>query len=152
MDSVDLHGKTWSEGLADFVDRYNRALRSGTATSETLDVVHGYGSRGTGGTMRVRIRSFLERHAPLLEYMPGETVDGNPGHTIVRPVRPLPEIADMLAEQVWEYCATPRPQRKITGRFRRHGDPQVMQALRALAKQGRLRAVHRGRMKVYEAV
>ena len=79
-----------------------------------------------------------------LEYMFGETVDGNPGHTIVLPVRPLPEIGDMLAEQVWEYCETPRAQSKITGRFRRHGDPQVMQAVRTLEKQGRLRAVSRG--------
>ena len=152
MDSVDLHGKTWSEGLADFIDRYNRTLRSGNGTSETLDVVHGYGSSGAGGTMRIRIRSFLERHSRLLEYMPGETVDGNPGHTIVLPARPLPEIGDLLAEQVWEYCETPRAQSKITGRFRRYGDPQVLQAIRALEKQGRLRVASKGRVKVYEAV
>ena len=152
MASVDLHGKTWSEGLADFIDLYNRTLRSGNATSETLNVVHGYGSGGTGGTMRVRFRSFLEKHPRHLEYMPGETVDGNPGHTIVLPVQPLPEIGDMLAEQIWEYCETPRAQSKITGRFRRNGDPKVIQAIRSLEKQGRLRAVTRGRLKAYEAV
>ena len=152
MASVDLHGKTWSEGLADFIDRYNRILPVGKAASETLDVVHGYGSGGTGGAMRVRIRAFLERHSRHLEYTPGEEVDGNPGHTLVLPALPLPEMGDLLAEQIWEYCATPRVQSKITGRFRRHGDPKVMQAVRALEKQGRLRAVHRGRMKVYQAV
>ncbi len=152
MASVDLHGRTWSEGLADFIDLYNRTLRSGNETTATLDVVHGYGSTGAGGTMRVRIRAFLERYPRHLEYMPGEAVDGNPGHTIVLPVQPLPETGDMLAEQVWEYCETPRAQSKITGRFRRHGEPQVMRAVRALEKQGRLRAVNRGRLKVYEAV
>ena len=152
MASVDFHGKTWSEALAEFVDLYNRTLRSGNGTTVTLDVVHGYGSTGTGGTMRVRIRSFLDRYPQHLDYMPGESVDGNRGHTMVLPVQPLPAIGDMLAEQVWEYCDTPRAQSKITGRFRRHGDPQVLQAIRSLEKQGRLRAVSRGRLKVYEAV
>ena len=152
MATVDFHGKTWSEALAEFIDRYNRMLQSGGGASATLDVVHGYGSTGTGGALRVRIRSFLAKHPKRLEYLMGEAVDGNPGHTVVHPVQPLPAIADLLAEQVWEYCESPRAQSKITGRFRRHGDPRVMQAIRALEKQGRLRAVNRGRMKVYQAV
>ena len=152
MPSVDFHGKTWSEALAEFLDLYNRALRSEGGATVTLDVVHGYGSTGTGGAMRVRIRSFLERYPRHLEYMAGESVDGNPGHTVVLPVQPLPAISDLLAEQVWEYCETPRAQSKITGRFRRHGDPQVLQAIRTLEKQGRLRTVNRGRIKVYESV
>ena len=152
MPSVDFHGRTWSEALAEFVDLYNRALRSDNGAATELDVVHGYGSSGTGGTMRTRIRSFLDRYPQHLEYMPGETVDGNPGHTVVLPIQPLPEIGDMLAEQVWEYCETPRAQSKITGRFRRHGDPRVLQAIRSLEKQGRLRPVSRGRLKAYEAV
>ena len=152
MSSVDFHGKTWSEALAEFIDLYNRTLRDGNGATVTLDVVHGYGSSGTGGTMRTRIRSFLDRYPQYLEHMPGETVDGNPGHTVVLPIQPLPQIEDMLAEQVWEYCETPRTQSKITGRFRRRGDPQVLQAIRSLEKQGRLRAVNRGKLKVYEAV
>lgn len=152
MSNVDFHGKTWSEALAEFIDQYNRALQSDGGTTATLDVVHGYGSTGTGGALRIRIRSFLAKHSRRLEYMPGETVDGNPGHTVVLPAQPLPAIDDMLAEQVWEYCESPRAQSKIAGRFRRHGDPRVMQAIRSLEKQGRLRAVSRGRTKVYEAV
>ena len=152
MASVDFHGQPWSEALAEFVDLYNRTLGSSNGATVTLDVVHGYGSTGTGGTMRVRIRSFLDRFPQHLEYMPGERVDGNPGHTVVLPVQPLPQVGDLLAEQIWEYCETPRAQSKITGRFRRHGDPQVLQAIRSLEKQGRLRPVSRGRVKVYESV
>lgn len=146
---VDCHGKTWPEALAEFIALYNRALQSDGAA--TLDIIHGYGSGGVGGTMRVRFRAFLARYPQRLEYQPGEQVDGNRGHTLVLPIAPLPDTDDLLAEQVWEYCRQPRTLRKITGRFRRHGDRRVMQAVRALEKERRLRAVNRGRVKAYEA-
>lgn len=152
MAHLDLHGKPWSESLVDLIDLYNRTLAGGRSSGETLDIVHGYGSNGQGGSTRVRVRSFLARHADRLEYMTGEQVDRNPGHTVVRPIRPLPKVGDLLAEEVWEYCESPRTQRKITGKFRRHGDPRVVQAIRSLEKQGRLRTVARGREKTYEAV
>jgi hypothetical protein len=151
MPSIDLHGRTWSESLPELIATYNGALLTGSS-SETLDIVHGYGSSGTGGSMRVRVRSFLSAHSSCLEFMLGEEVDGNPGHTIVLAIKLLPEVADLLAEQVLEYCETARTQSKITGKFRRYGDPSVTQAIRALEKQGRLRTVTRGRNKAYEAV
>lgn len=151
MVSIDLHGLTWSEALSELIATYNRLLGPNSA-SETLDIVHGYGSSGTGGAMRVRVRSFLDAHSSNLEFMLGEVVDGNPGHTVVLPIGALPEVGDLLAEQVWEYCETARAQSKITGKFRRHGDPKVIQAIRSLERQGRLRTVARGRNKAYEAV
>ena len=151
MPSIDLHGMTWSEGLTELIAMYNRTLAAGSS-SEILDVVHGYGSSGTGGSMRSRVRSLLAAHGDRLEFKPGEESDGNPGHTLVVPIRPLPEVADLLAEQVLEYCETARTQSKITGKFRRYGDPRVIQAIRSLERQGRLRAVTRGRNKAYEAV
>ena len=146
---VDCHGKTWPEALAEFIALYNHAAQSDGAA--TLDIVHGYGSTGAGGTMRVRFRAFLARYAQQLEYQPGEEVDGNQGHTLVLPIAPLPDTGDLLAEQVWEYCQRPRTLSKITGRFRRHGDTLVMQAIRTLEKERRLQAANRGRVKVYAA-
>ena len=151
MGSIDLHGSTWSESLVELIASYNRLLATGSS-SELLEVVHGYGSTGSGGSLRRRVRSFLAAHGDRLEFQPGEDVDGNPGHTIVLPVQPLPEVSDLLAEQVLEYCETARTQSKITGKFRRHGDPSVIHAIRSLERQGRLRAVNRGRNKAYEAV
>ena len=147
MPTIDLHGKAWSEALTDFLDFYNRNV----ATGDSLGVVHGYGSSGAGGAMRTRLRAFLAKHPESLAFTPGEQLDGNPGYTVVRPVRPLPGFVDLLAEQVWEYCENPRTNSKITGRFRRHGDPQVQQAIRTLEKQGRLKVVSRGRLKEYRA-
>ena len=150
MASIDLHGRTWSESLAELIATYNRALANGSS-SDILEVVHGYGSTGTGGSLRRRVRSFLAAHGDRLEFQAGEDADGNPGHTLVLPIRPLPEVNDLLAEQVLEYCGTTRTQRKITGKFRRYGDPEVIRAIRSLEKQGRLRAVNKGRNKAFEA-
>lgn len=151
MATIDLHGRTWSESLTELISTYNRVLATDPST-EVLEVVHGYGSTGTGGSLRRRVRSFLTAHGDRLEFKPGEDADGNPGHTMVLPIRPLPEIGDLLAEQVLEYCETARTQSKITGKFRRHGDPIVIQAIRRLERQGRLRTVSKGRNKGYEAV
>ena len=147
---VDCHGKTWAEALAEFIARYNGALQAGSG--DTLDIIHGYGSTGAGGTIRARLRAFLGRYPDRLEWQPGESVDGNQGHTLVRPGRPLPEAGDLLAEQVWEYCARPRAASKIAGKFRRHGDDRTLKAIRALERQGRLRSANRGRVKTYEAI
>ena len=58
----------------------------------------------------------------------------------------------MLAEQVWDYCQIPKSRGKIMGRFRRHGQPKIKQAIRSLEKQSRLRTVEKGRVATYEAV
>jgi hypothetical protein len=151
MASIDLHGRTWPESLSELIETYNRILTTGSP-SQILEVVHGYGSSGTGGSLRRRVRSFLAAHSDRLQFKPGEESDGNPGHTIVVPIQPLPEVNDLLAEQVLEYCETARTQSKITGKFRRYGDPRVIQAIRSLEKQGRIRSVTRGRNKAYEGV
>ena len=151
MTTVDMHGKTWHEALADFIDVYNRTARTASGSAATLDVVHGYGSTGEGGVLRRRFRTFLAKYPTCLRYEIGEDVDGNAGHTLVLPLARLPDTGGLLAEQVWEYCESPRTVSKIAGRFRRHGDRQVQQAIRTLQKQGRLRTVSKGRYKEYAA-
>lgn len=152
MSQIDLHGKTWTEALAEFIDCYNRAMPAGGGAAAALDVVHGYGSTGPGGVIRTRLRAFLDKYPQFLEYQTGELADGNQGHTIVKPLQRLPDTGELLAEQIWEYCEIPRTVNKIAGRFRRYGDPQVQQVIRTLQKQGRLCQVSKGRFKEYVAV
>ena len=135
-----------------FIDFYNGALRSSGGGRVKLTVVHGYGSTGVGGVLRTRFRAFLQRHASRLEFTPGEQVDGNPGQTIITPLKPLPVIEELLAEQVWEYCERPKTMCKITGKFRRHGQPRVVEAVRLLEGQRRLRITVKGKARVYQAV
>ena len=117
-------------------------------------MVHGYGSTGQGGRLLTSLRSYLERQAQagLLSYRAGESVDGNPGHTWITTLKPLPAAGDDLADGIWEFCARPQSHRKVMNRFRRHGDPQVQQAIQQLQGRKRLQAVTVGREKGYQAV
>lgn len=118
----------------------------------SLDVVHGYGSTGPGGVLRTRLRAFFQRHEEHLEFRPGESIDGNQGHTVVVPMLSLPSTGDALEEQVWAYCERAKGRSKIIGKFRRQGEPAVIQAIKALESEKRLRVVHKGRVKSYEAM
>jgi hypothetical protein len=149
---LDLHGATWEEAQAAFIEHYNQVLSQAAGrTSQGLDVVHGYGSSGKGGVLRTKLRAFLEQQSALLEFFPGEEADGNPGHTLVVPQLPLPEQEEFLAEEVWAYCTVPRSLDKIAGKFRKQGEPQVLRAIRALESQRRLHGVRKGTVKLYQA-
>jgi hypothetical protein len=149
---LDLHGKTWPEALEEFVEAYNKAVQPGGRACRTLRVIHGYGSAGGPGILRARFRKFLEKHNTRLEFTPGEKADGNPGHTVVKPIYSLPGADAALSELVWEYCEQPKTLSKIAGQFRRYGAPRVRQAVRSLESQKRLRRAAQTRNSVYQAV
>ncbi len=147
--TLDLHGQTWLEALETFLEFYNNTIqRADNKPVATLEVVHGYGSTGEGGVLRSRLRGFLQRHEDYLQFR----LDGNPGHTMVIPLKLLPDTKNMLAEKVWDYCANAKSLSKITGRFRRSGHPEVMDAIRTLELQRRLKAVQKGTLKLYKSV
>ena len=58
---LDLHGLTWAEAEASFIEFYNQTVRQADKDAVRLDVVHGYGSTGTGGVLLTRLRGFLGR-------------------------------------------------------------------------------------------
>ena len=149
---IDLHGLTWRDALSEFTRLYDDVV-SGTTVSgdDSITVIHGYGSTGEGGTLRKRFRNVLARFDEYLEFTPGEETDGNQGCTIVRPLKALPDSTELLSEDILEYCQTPKTRSKIAGRFRRHGDTSVIEAIQSLEKQGRLRRFHKKRYTMYEA-
>ena len=149
---LDVHGKTWAEALAEFVDAYNRAVQPGGHTCRTLTVIHGYGSTGSGGVLRTRFRKFFENHRERLEFTPGERVGTNPGYTLVTPKHPLPDGDAALCELVWDYCQQPKTLSKIVGQFRRYGNPRVQGAIRSLETQRRLLKMAKGKNSAYRAV
>lgn len=125
---------------------YNQHLQRGRSC---IDVVHGYGSSGTGGVIKRRLRALLAAHAGQLSFVRGEDLDHNPGHTEVHPRNPLPTAADELATAIIDYCSNARTLEKIAGRFRRHGIPAVQAAVRTLTASGRLRSAQRGAHKLF---
>ena len=149
---LDLHGLTWAEAEASFIEAYNQTLRQAKNDSFGLDVVHGYGSSGTGGVLRVRLRASLVRYDSFLDFHTGEQVDGNPGHTIVVPLKPLPSLRNQLSQDIWNFCEKPRSRSKIIGKFRRHGETAVLSTIKTLEKQQLLRPSSQGAHKLYQAV
>ena len=148
---LDLHGKTWQQARDEFIAFYNAALGGGRA-GVTLTVVHGYGSTGEGGVLRKRLRAYLDGLGDYLEYTLGEQMDGNPGCTYIAPLKRIPDLEDALASEILEYCRTGKTRSKIIGKFRRHGQPKVLNAIRSLERHGRLvKRTNRRGMVVYEA-
>jgi len=79
--SIDLHNFTVAEALREFVRFYNAQVRSGYRGR--IEVIHGYGSNGTGGMIREELRRYLKAHDEIFgEFLPGESLR-NPGVTIV---------------------------------------------------------------------
>ena len=149
---IDLHGLAWRDALGDFMRLYEDVISETVVPGNAqIAVIHGYGSTGEGGILRKRFRSLLAKFEECLEFTPGEQIDGNQGCTIVRPLKGLPDSTELLSEDILDYCRTPKTRSKITGRFRRHGDTKVIEAIQSLEKQGRIRKFHKKRYTMYEA-
>ena len=149
---LDLHGKTWRESQDEFITFYNAALDHCNGSGVTLTVIHGYGSTGEGGVLRQRLRCYLDRLSDHLEYTTGEDMDGNMGCTYIAPIEPIPNLEDELAADILKFCEAGKTRSKITGKFRRHGQPKVLNAIRALERQGRLvKRINRRGLAVYGA-
>lgn len=135
---LDLHGKTQRDAVEEFVREVNAALER-TGGPVTMRVVHGYGSTGEGGVLGARLRGFCDSHADRASYVRGEDAEQNPGLTIVTVKQALPDARERLGEAIMEYCGRPRTKDRIARRFRREGGREVADAVRELAKQGRLK-------------
>ena len=79
--SIDLHKFTVPEALREFVRFYNACVRSGYRGR--IEVIHGYGSNGVGGTIKQELRAFLKAHDEIFgEFLAGESLR-NPGVTVL---------------------------------------------------------------------
>lgn len=81
--SINLHSFTVAEAIREFVRFYNACVRAGYRGR--LEVIHGYGSSGSGGAIREELRKYLKAHEEIFgEFLPGENLR-NPGVTILYP-------------------------------------------------------------------
>ncbi len=136
---LDLHGQTWAEAIEEFIRVYNDAVEnSDKLATPDIVVIHGYGSSGEGGVIRHRLRAFLRRFPERVDFTPGEEANGNQGCTVVTPLTKLPRALDILEEEIAQFCGQTRTKNAIAGKFRRHGDRRVLNAIQTLVQQGRL--------------
>ena len=64
--------------------------------------------------LKNRLKGFLERQEGLLEFVAGEAADGNPGHTIVTPLKRLPEKTMFWLKQSAITVIAPRRSKRFT--------------------------------------
>jgi hypothetical protein len=147
MRELDLHGLTVDEALKTFVHFYNHRIKSGP--QEPIRVVHGYGSSGEGGRIRLRLREFLTGAESSLDWKPGEDAEGNLGVTIVYPRKILLERDEQLAAGILEFCSTARTESKIAGEFRNYDAKEIKQAIRALLRRARLKEIVKSGRSLY---
>ncbi len=145
---IDLHGFTKLEAIEELVKFYNSRVKKGNLTP--FEVIHGYGSSGVGGVLRTRIRGFLASFEDCLTFDSGKNpFENNPGITRIIPRKPLPDAVDLLGEEILDFCDTPKPINKITGKFHRIGEVKTLEAVKRLEKQGRIKVSYKGALKVY---
>jgi Smr domain len=151
---IDLHDLTVDEAIRKFTADYNAIVASGYRGR--IEVIHGYGSTGEGGVIRLKLRSFLNANAHRFKDIVEGEWHGNPGVTYVDAKGRLPAasaIATPLHAAILKFCATPKAENKILikliGRF---GDPAIRAAIRDLVKSGALQEVHSGGETRYHAV
>ena len=150
---IDLHGLTWRDALSDFTRLYEDVI-SETAVpgNAQIVVIHGYGSTGEGGILRKRFRSLLAKIRRVPGIHARRTDRRKPGmHDCATTQAAFPIQTELLSEDILDYCRIPKTRSKITGRFRRHGDTRVIEAIQSLEKQGRIRKFHKKRYIMYEA-
>ena len=150
---VDFHGMTWPDARDAFLDVYKEAvIQSGSEAARSVIVVHGYGSTGSGGVLRLRFREYLEGYRKRLAFKAGEDIDGNRGWTLVQPISPLADDED-LEDLILDYCSQPRTLNDIVGRFSGYGDPKVWRAVEALRKSPPLLTnVGNSKLVLYQAI
>jgi hypothetical protein len=144
--SIDLHERTVPEAIREFVRFYNDCVKGGYRGR--IEVIHGYGSTGSGGVIRKKLREYLAAHAEKLgSLLPGDSL-GNPGVTILYAKKLLPAsvagggampLLNAAQEASRKYCETPKARERILIKFRgRFGDRVLSAEIRNMLTSGAL--------------
>ena len=147
-DDLDLHGFTTAEAIEQFVQYYN--VRVDNNQYGCWKVIHGYGSSGEGGAIRIKLRAFLDQHLDKLQYEAGDDY-GDPGWTWVYPKFRLPDQRERMATAILRYCSEGKTEEKILREFGKMGEVLVKRAIRSLAKQGKLKVMNKASKVLYQA-
>ena len=148
MIEVDLHGLTVQEGLATLVQKYNSFVSSSPCE---LRVIHGYGSGGSGGVLKRKVRAFL-RSAGVSFFTERDEIRCNLGQTLVIVGSEKIHVAQGLEQNILDFCAVPKTKEKIFSKFHKSGVDVVQTAFSSLVKSGLLREKQKGKYRVWERV
>lgn len=132
---IDLHHRKVSQAINYFIKNYNENFQE----KKPIRVIHGYGSSGVGGTIKKKFKEFSDSYKLYfkVEY------DGNPGVTIVIPIKPIPMGNFILEEEILFFCGdTPKSLSKIQGNFiKKYTSDEIKKSLKVLIKKNQLSEV-----------
>ncbi len=146
MMEVDLHGLTVQEGLATLVQKYNSLV--GSPHCE-LVVVHGYGSGGSDGILKRKVRAFL-KSVGVKFFTEKDGVRCNLGQTLVVVGSEKISVAQGLEQKILDFCENPKTKEKIFSKFHKSGVEVVQTAFSSLVKSGLLAEKQKGKFRVWE--
>lgn len=142
---IDLHDLTVNDAIKTFIEKYNRLYKQGYRG--TVEVIHGYGSSGKGGKIKKAFKKFAEEHKKFfkVEY------NTNSGITLIKPISKIPEIRNILENEILEFCKdTPKSAKKIEGEFfKKYETEQIKSAIKSLVKKDELKEILKKRDRVY---
>ena len=99
---------------------------------------------------RAKLRAFLDENLDKLRYESGDDY-GDPGRTFVYPKVRLPDLRERMAAAILNFCSEGKTEDKILREFTKLGEAQVKQAVRSLAKRGKLKTGNKGTKVLYQA-
>jgi len=109
---IDLHDLTTNDALRIFIQKYNEEYKKGNRNR--IEIIHGYGSGGSGGKIKKELHKFLKANNKYLKFELGL----NPGALYVLPKKKLPEYQDSLEEKILIFCKeNPKSLSKIERKF-----------------------------------
>ena len=147
-DELDLHGSTVAGAIEQFTRFYN--ARVDDDRHGCIKVIHGYGSSGEGGAIRIKLRAFLDDHLDKLPYEAGDQY-GDPGWTFVYPKVHLPDERERMAAAILKLCVEGKTEEKILREFAKLGKVQIKQVVRSLTQRGGLKTTTKGAKVLYQA-
>lgn len=141
---LDLHGMKTKDAVERFISEYNAVLRRGEGR---LEIVHGYGSSGSGGDIRKAIIAMCEAHKDKLGLIKGEIL-GNKGVSVVIPSLPLPPRKYALDAVILAALTKPSTPKDVEDRIKGLAStPEIIESLEAMALSGKVaKEVAGGRM------
>ena len=149
MKEINLHGCTTEDAIQSFISYYNQHVKS--KQKKEFRVIHGYGSSGEGGKIRSKLRNFLECFHEEIGFRTGESLDNNPGYTLIYPRKELPSLENMLGLEILKFCEIPKTKKKIANNFRKYGDSKLLSTLKQLEKSKQIVVKWKGKHKCFVA-
>jgi hypothetical protein len=127
---IDLHNLSVADSMDHLMKYINEIYRKDSIV--LLDIIHGYGSKGTGGKIKKKVLEYVSISNSLEMYETSQ----NPGKTTVKVLKRIDIFTNPKALLIYNFIKeNPRGEKKIINKFRSFKDREVKSILKSLINQ-----------------